>query len=120
MTPEMQDKWVLIKWEWLAQHSNFKLLSQENTDNLKSVYETLRKLASGCAYCQDYRRQGYRKDGREKFCCNCPIVKYDKTERCPDINSTFYKWAISPTKQNAKRMLNLIKRVIKYRYKEKV
>jgi hypothetical protein len=111
MKPETQNKWVLAKWEWLTKYSDPDKGEYHNVQAVKKAIPELEGFLAGCAYCTEYCNCTLVLNGDKA----CPINQYDEEECCHLTNSTYIRWVNATTKANAKRMLNLLKRVIKHR-----
>lgn len=96
MTLKTAYKWVLKKWEWLAENSDGKLDKDDNLSNCYKSIPELKYFSSGCAFCEI-----------AEYCSNCPLGKIFINYYIN--NSIYIDWAKNPTKTNARKMLKLLK-----------
>ena len=98
MTKAEAKKLCIKKWEWIVENSEVMI----NYARMYKELPELEELLNNCGYCELYLFS--------KNCRKCPLVKiHGQKENCNRDNSTYMKWARTPSLQNAQKMLDLIK-----------
>ena len=93
MTKAEAKKWSIKKWEYIVNNNGLK------TGIITAIPELL-TLKNRCGYCEKYS-EGY-------YCINCPIsLGYECG--CSHHKHPYSYWNNEPTKENAEKVLHLIK-----------
>lgn len=100
MTLRQAYNWAKKKWEYIVDNNG-------SDEGLYKKYPKLKKLPSGCAYCQMFIIEKHS-------CDECPIGLpiedkcFRKFPACHLDKHPYNLWMEAPTKRRAKKILNLI------------
>jgi len=98
-------KLSIKKWKYIVRNDG-------SDDGLLAVYRELKSLEANCGLCEKYI---WTSNKKLEFCAKCPIrlrvVDYDRLSSigCYQNKHPFRRWRTNPTKENAKKVLKLIK-----------
>jgi hypothetical protein len=105
MTNRQADIWVIRNWAWRVKHWDYDLNKKYNFDKLELKYPKLDNFIGYCAWCELFL-------GINGICYNkCLLRKMG--DCCININSTWNRWNINPTKSKTRAMLKQCIKAIK-------
>ncbi len=90
----------ILKWEWIVKNDG-------SEKGLIDAIPELEKLKAHCGLCELYVE-----DNTIRYCYGCPICpKKWYNLGCMKSGHKWYIWSNNPTKENAQKVLDLIKSI---------